>query len=122
MLPVPEKLRLSPAYAALVAACDDVMLKASDLERRWRMSKDHLANMRRVNKGPAFTKLPSGSVLYPMSEVLAWELAGWSAESDGRPVLTRERIELALSTIKELTPDLARKIAARLSEHPKARE
>lgn len=122
MLPVPQRLRLKPGYAALVRACDDVHLKASDLARRWHMSKDHLANQRRVNKGPAFIKLPSGSVLYPMSEVLAWELAGWDEHNDGAPRLTRERIELALSTMPEIEPDLIEKITARLLEHPRADE
>lgn len=110
LLPQPRTVHLNPAYEPLARLLDDVLVTSAVLAQRWRLTEDHLSNWRRAQKGPAFIKLPSGSVRYRLSDVVAWELGGYQGS------LSPDRVELALSTFKELSPELRARIVARIFE------
>lgn len=88
---------LVPALDALAALCSDVMLTAPEVARHFACTPEHLCNLRRVNKGPAWVKFSSGAVRYPLSEVLGYEMSGAAGP------LTVARLALALSMMAGLS-------------------
>ena len=92
MLPYPQSvIPKVPAYQPLFDMLETVMIDSATLSSHWSYSENHLCNLRRLNKGPPWVKLPTGGVRYRLSEVLASEIAGTSA------ALTLERVLLAVS-------------------------
>lgn len=109
MIPLPRHMLLDPAYAPVIALVDSVNLLASEVSKHLRLTEDTLSNMRRRGTGPAYTKLPSGRVLYPLSGVLEWEIAGQGG------AVTPERLSLALATVPGLDVAMRQRIEAQLS-------
>jgi len=72
------------------------MVTPDELAKHWRMSRDYLANVRRAGRGTPFVKLPTGRVLYRLSDVLAAEQDGVAGD------MTLARIDLALSVMRGL--------------------
>lgn len=73
---VPRKILGGAAYRPLLEMLDDVFMTSGELAGRWRLSDDHLSNVRRAGKGPDWVKLPTGAVRYRAADVIASELAG----------------------------------------------
>ncbi len=86
-------------YAPLLALCESILVTPDELAKHWRMSRDYLANVRRAGRGTPHIKLPTGRVLYRLSDVLAAELGGTAGD------ITLERIELALAAMPRLPAD-----------------
>lgn len=107
MLPAPNALTTDPAYAPLLQLCSSVLLTTQELAKHWRYQAEHLHNLRRLQRGPAYIKLGEGAVRYRLSECLAWEIAGH------RGPLTLERVLLAMST----TPGLRSEVLEKISQH-----
>ena len=64
----------------------------TELAERWRYTQDHLANLRRVAKGPRFLKLvETGGIRYSMADVIDAEIRS----TKGR--LTVDDLALAIS-------------------------
>ena len=103
---LPRLIATAPQWAPLLDLLTEIYLKPHELAQRWRYSEDYVSNMRRSNRGPAFLKLPTGAILYPLAEVVAWELAGAAGP------LTFERLSLALTTCKGVTPELREAIVS----------
>lgn len=89
----------NPHHQALIALCGDQMLTPKEVAAHWRLSIGRLANMRVAGRGPGFVKLGDGAVRYPLSEIIAYELAGRSGH------ITLERVWQALSTMPGLRDD-----------------
>ena len=51
----------------------DCYLSTNELAARWRKAPVTLKKWRGKNYGPAWTKFPPHTVLYPMSAILEWE-------------------------------------------------
>ena len=100
---------LARLYGPILDLLNSRYLTPMQLASRWKWTDQHLANLRRAGKGPAFIRL-SRSVRYPLSEILAWELAGQSTH------VTPDRIGLAVATLTDLPAEKRDKIAAILSE------
>lgn len=83
-------------YGPLIALCRDVLVTPEELAKHWRMSRDYLSNVRRTGRGTPFVKLPTGRVLYRLSDVLAAEQAGTAG------AITLARIEFALANMRGL--------------------
>lgn len=94
-------------YGPILRLCESIMATPEELASHWRMSRDYLANVRRAGRGVPHVKLPTGRVLYRLSDILAAELAGTAGN------ITLERIELALVALPEVRPELR----ARIVEH-----
>ncbi len=77
---------------------DDVYLTADEVSERWRLSVQTLANLRSKGEGPPFTKLPSGSIRYKLSDIL-------EAEEDGQYGFTWDALNSALKTFEKLRPN-----------------
>ena len=109
MLPVSETLRNAAAFRPLLALCDAAFLTSIELAEHWRMSVQHMHNMRRLKAGPPYVKLGGvGAIRYRLSEILAWEIAGQGG------MITHERIALALGACPGLSPAEATRIAEHL--------
>lgn len=108
MIPAPKALQLQPAYRALLDVLDSQFLRPETVARRWGWSEQHLANLRKAGKGPAYVKL-GRSVRYTTAEIIAWELSGTSHH------VTLDRVALACSALKGYTPDQCADIAAQLA-------
>lgn len=98
MLPAPRALTLQPAYRALIDALESCYVTPGTLAQRWSWSEQHLANLRKAGKGPAFVKM-GRSVRYSVAEVIAWEVAGASHH------VTRERVALACAALTGLSAE-----------------
>lgn len=85
-----------PAYHALVALLDSVLLTSEELAAHWRYSPEYLSNLRRRN-GPPYVKLASGSIRYRLSDIMDWEIAG------ARGPVTLDAITLAMASAPTLT-------------------
>lgn len=109
MLHLPHNLSIDPSYAPFLALSESVLLTTEEVAKHWRLSKQHVHNMRRLGTGPSWLKLASGSVRYRHSEVLAWELYGHGGG------LTLPRISAALATMPGLKPADREKIEAHLN-------
>ena len=107
MLQVPPAVKFSPSWAPLAEVLEGTFATSAELASRWRISVEHLSNLRSTGRGPAFTKLYSGSVRYPISEIIGAELHGASYH------VTQERLSLALATMPGLDPALR----ARIEQH-----
>lgn len=105
-LPPRNSHRVALARPVLDILCD-VHVRAAELAAHWRTTEAHLANLRRAGKGPPYTK-PLGAVLYPTSEVMAWELAGASAH------VTLDRVLLWVAAAPGVSPADRERIAAHL--------
>lgn len=105
MLPHPRG-----AVGPLLHICESVMVTPTELARHWRMSPDYLSNLRRAGKGIPHVKLPTGKVLYRLSDVLAAEI------SNTQGPITLDRIALALQAYKPLAPPEQDKLLEHLRE------
>lgn len=56
-----------------LAQAEAIFLVIDELATRWRISEQRLRNMYTDGEGPTVTKLPSGSIRYRLSDVLAAE-------------------------------------------------
>lgn len=95
-------------FAPVLDLLNSRYLTPIQLAARWKWTEQHLANLRRAGKGPAFTRLQR-SVRYALSDVLAWELAGAS------PHVTPDRLALAAASLQGFTPEQREAIARQLS-------
>lgn len=77
---------------------DDVFLTAEELAIRWRLTEQTLANKRANGEGIPFTKLPSGSIRYKLSDVL-------EAERDGQHGFSWDALAGSLKSFKRLGPN-----------------
>jgi predicted DNA-binding transcriptional regulator AlpA len=94
MLHVPTAQLAAPCYGPLLDLLGEHYVTPKALAARWRWSEQHLANLRKRRRGPTFVKL-GGSVRYPLSEVLAWELSA----RERRPYsVTRDALALAVAS------------------------
>lgn len=75
-LDVPQAIARGEPYAALFALLRDTFVESADLAERWRYSENHMSNMRRRGKLIPYTRLPSGRVLYRLSDIVRAEIAG----------------------------------------------
>ena len=95
MLPYPQHvIPNSPAYTPLTDLLDSVLVGNDYLSSHWGYSENHLSNLRRLQKGPPWVKLPTGAIRYRLSEIFAAEVAGT------RGALTTERVALAMASCK----------------------
>lgn len=92
-------------FAPLLDLLQSRYMTPAQLGARWKWSDQHLANLRRAGKGPAFVRL-GRSVRYPMAEVLRWELVGQSDH------VTPDRIDLAVTAALSDLPLERRVLAA----------
>lgn len=106
MLPVPANM--PERFAPLASLLEGSMATPRTLARRWDLSEQTLANNRTAGKGLPFVNLPTGSVRYYVSEILAAELAGT------RGPLSIDRVALELAAMPEVPETLAAAILARL--------
>lgn len=74
MIKLPKHVEADPAFRAVLALCDEVLITSAELAKHWRMTRQGLHAMRKRGAGPAYIRLPSGEVRYRLSELLAWEL------------------------------------------------
>lgn len=77
MLPVNPRWRDDPSKEDLVDLCEDFYLTTEEVARRWRITEQHLYNLRRLGQGPEFVKLFMGSVRYRASVIIKYERAGF---------------------------------------------
>ena len=111
---IPKPAVDAATYAPLLRLCESIMVTPEELAKHWRMSRDYLANVRRAGRGTPHVKLPTGRVLYRLSDILAAELQGTAGN------ITLDRIDLALLTMPKLPPELRMQIAAHLKSFFKA--
>jgi len=76
MLPVNPRWRDDPSKTDLVDLCEDFYLLPEEVARRWRITVQHLANMRRLRRGPEFAKI-GGGIRYRASVIIKYEFAGF---------------------------------------------
>jgi hypothetical protein len=96
----PEQTETAPTDSATVdPRLDEVFLLSRELAARWGVTEARLANLRANAEGPPFVKLPSGSIRYPLSGVLAAE-----ACNGGPPGFTWDRLRKALKSFAEIAP------------------
>jgi hypothetical protein len=107
MLHYPSKLKVHPAHRALLDVLEGQYLKPSALARRWQWSEQHLANLRKAGKGPAYVKL-GRSVRYSMADAIAWEVTGHCEH------VTRDRLALAVSALQGFSLDQIAEIQTQL--------
>lgn len=91
-----EREEAMPTVPATPPVVDDVYLTADEVSVRWRLSIQTLANLRSKGEGPPFTKLPSGSIRYKLSDIL-------EAEEDGQYGFTWDALSSALKTFDGLS-------------------
>jgi hypothetical protein len=84
-----------PAAAEPAVPPEDVFLTVTELSERWRLSEQSLANLRTKGEGIPYTKLPSGSIRYRLSDVL-------DAERDGTHGFTWAALAKALKSFRGL--------------------
>ena len=89
-------VRGMPTVSATKHDIDDVLLTVDELSVRWRLAVTSLANLRTRGEGIPFTKLPSGSIRYKLSDVL-------EAESDGQFGFSWDGLKDALKSFHQLS-------------------
>lgn len=81
----------------------DTLVTPAMLSKRWGYSEDHLANLRRAQKGPPWIRLDTGGsrggIRYRLSDVIAAELEG----TRGRVSL--EQVRMTISACSEVPPE-----------------
>lgn len=107
MLPTPKIVALHPAYRGLLDVLEAHYVSASIPAARWGWSEQHLANLRKSGKGPAFVRL-GRSVRYSTAEILAWEISGQSSQ------VTADRVSLACAALQGLSLDQRASVAQQL--------
>lgn len=78
---------------------DEMFLAPEELALRWQLEPQTLANKRANGEGIPYTKLPSGSVRYRLSDVL-------EAERDGHHGFTWATLNESLKSFKGLSPNM----------------
>ncbi|CCB67446.1 hypothetical protein [Hyphomicrobium sp. MC1] len=94
VLPAAEKVE---AFRPLLNMLSDVFITSDELCSHWRLTPTHLCNLRKRNKGAPFVKLPSGKILYRVSDIIGAELRGRAGP------LTVDVVCLVLAACEELT-------------------
>lgn len=77
LLNLPQRWRDDPARAELVDLADDFYLTSAEVARRWRITTEHMSQLRSKRKGPPFVKFGHGGVLYRASIILKYERDGF---------------------------------------------
>ena len=109
MLPYPEsRIPKSDAYKPLTELLDSILVTNDYLSQHWGYSENHLSNLRRLQKGPPWVKLPTGAIRYRLSEIAAAEIAGTQG------ALTLERVQLAVSACSALSAEQRAAVIAHL--------
>lgn len=93
MLPASGIVTLHPAYRSLLDLLESHYVGADVPAKRWGWSLQHMANLRRAGKGPAYIKL-ARSVRYSVAEIVAWELGGQSYH------VTQDRLGVAVAALR----------------------
>lgn len=86
---------------------DDVFLTAEELSERWRLDVTTLGNLRWQGEGPPYVKLPSGSIRYRLTDILA-------IEADCQHGFRWQKLRAALDKFPSLTPAQKKELAAHL--------
>ena len=84
MLLVPKHLEANPKFEAALDLCYECLLTNAEVARHLRITPEHLRVLRHQKRGPASLKLPNGSVLYRMSEVLRYTYEAQRKPKRGR--------------------------------------
>lgn len=82
---------------------DEVYMTPEEVARRWHMDPATLANQRHAGRSIAYVKLPSGKILYALSDVLR-------AEADGRSGFIPERVWPLIASAPGITENMCEKI------------
>lgn len=111
MLTTPAIPETHPHHRFIFDLCKEVMLTTDEVASHFRLSSGYLRQMRRAigDGGIPFVRLPSGKILYRLSEVLSWEMQGES------PHLTVDRVTRAISSVPGVTPRLLQDISTQLN-------
>lgn len=86
---------------------DDIFLTAEEVASRHRKDVRSLANERSRGEGIPFVKLPTGKILYRLSDVLA-------AERSGQFGFSWAKLRAGMATFRDLPPPIADKLLEHL--------
>ncbi len=105
LLKSPKVFANVEAFKPVLDHLETVYITATELADHWRMSPDHVSNLRRAGKGPGFLRLETGRILYPMADVIRHELRAAHGS------LTLDHVCLAVTAAPLSADDKAKVIA-----------
>ena len=85
------------AFEPVLRLLHPYLITPKDLAAHWGMTVNNLHHVRKLGRGPAYFKLPTGGVRYRASDIIAAELAGTHGP------LTVDRVCEALAACEGLT-------------------
>ena len=105
-LDIPNEIARGEQYAALFALMRDRFVSSEELAKRWGYSENHMSYMRRRRKLVPYVRLPSGRILYRLSDVIRAELVGMNGP------ITLDQTLIFLSSLHWLDATTRDRIAA----------
>lgn len=108
MFEIPDTVYSRPAFRPLLDLLQTVYLTTTEVAKRWRYSRHQLEGWRRAGKPPVYVQLPSGKVLYPLSEIIGAEIAGLKGP------LTLDEVCLTVSACPSISEADRAKVIAHL--------